>query len=172
MSRLIVTSILVQDPQPTNHNPQSPSVIFRAPFSWEEAGALRPIIAIICTKTNAINTVLQQRNTCMVPCPFLKNKGFCLKGSLCDFSHAHISSITNRNSSFFEKRQDLVKKVARFRKSQDQFPTNPIPDEFQPALLDDANYVFSAASTFDGSPRISLQVSDPPRLPKPFLEVI
>ena len=99
----------------------------------------------------------------MVPCPFLKNKGFCLKGSLCDFSHAHISSITNRNSSFFEKRQDLVK---------DQFPTNPIPDEFQPALLDDANYVFSAASTFDGSPRISLQVSDPPRLPKPFLEVI
>ena len=130
MSRLIVTSILVQDPQPTNHNPQSPSVIFRAPFSWEEAGALRPIIAIICTKTNAINTVLQQRNTCMVPCPFLKNKGFCLKGSLCDFSHAHIYTITNRNSSFFEKRQDLVKRGCEVSKE-----SRPISNKSHPGWI-------------------------------------
>ena len=171
MSRLIVTSILVQDPQPTNHNPQSPSVIFHAPFSWGWWGWC--IKADHCDYLHK-NQCYQYRATTtkhLVPCPFLKNKGFCLKGSLCDFSHAHISTITNRNSSFFEKRQDLVKKVARFRKSQDQFPTNPIPDEFQPPPLDDVNYVFSATSTFDGSPRISLQVSDPPRLPEPFLEL-
>ena len=66
----------------------------------------------------------------LVPCPILKKKGFRLKGSLCDFSHAHIYTITNRNSSFFEKRQDLVKRGCEVSKE-----SRPISNKSHPGWI-------------------------------------
>ena len=87
---------------------------------------------------NYHNNMVAQRPKHLTPCPFLRRKGFCKKGDLCDFQHNNFKPI---QSHPVRESQFSTPSLPHFPSSANQipFPWNPnlFPPIPVPSTLDE-----------------------------------